>query len=398
MGKIIGIIAEFNPFHNGHALLIEQGRRAGYTGCVAVMSGNFLQRGQIAIAEKHLRAHAALLGGADLVLELPVAAATSGAQRFARAALGLLSAAGCVDTLCFGSECGDSNALNQLTTILDSPAVTAQMRHYLQQGMGLPKARALAVADLYGAPLAQHLKGPNNMLALEYLRANQQLQTPLQPLTFTRTGAGHNAQSAHGRFASASLIRGRARAGADISAFVPPAAMQLYQNAAAAGQFPTAPDTLHTAMLSALRRMPRAGFALLPELSEGLQDRLYRCVRQARTYAELETLLKTKRYPTARLRRLLLHAFLGITESAAALPPPYLRVLGFNPRGRALLTRMADTATLPVSASLARLREHSAACAQAAALEAAATDQFALALPQPLACGSDYTTPAVFLR
>lgn len=395
MSKVCGIVAEFNPFHNGHRELIAWARQAGATHCVAVMSGNFVQRGSPAVTDKRVRAHCALLGGADLVIELPLPAATATAQRFARGAVGLLAATGCVDMLAFGSESGDVDTLRLLSRAVDEPAVTTHMRALLADGLTFAKARELAVVQVYGAQVAVQLATPNNALGIEYLRQAAYLGFDVPAITTPRFGVTHDAHAPDGAYASASFLRKQTDF-ALISQFVPHSCAELLAGAMAEGLYPAEPNKLETALLSHLRRLGPEELATLPELSEGLENRLFAAIRATASLSELEAALKTKRYPLARVRRLILAAFLGLTSQDCDTPPPYVRVLGWNRKGQELVSSMKQRCVLPVSTSLARLRALGGSCERFSALEELATDLYTLCLPSPRPCGYEYTARAIF--
>lgn len=397
MAKAVGIVAEFNPYHNGHAALVQEARKNADC-VVAVMSGNFVQRGAPAITDKRVRTKAALLDGVDLVLELPLPCAVAGAQRFAQGAVGLLAAAGCVDSLIFGSECGDAALLRRVAEILDEEALQQPVRERLSDGVTYARARSEAVGQVYGRQYADVLAEPNNVLATEYLRAAAQIGWKPEVYTLRRVGAEHDSSMPSGEFASGSLLRSSPAALARLYRFVPRTAVRVYASAFAEGLYPASATTLDTAVLAFLRRLTLAELAMLPDLSEGIENRLYASIRQAATLQELEEAVKTKRYTMARVRRLVLCAFLGLTQADMDMPLPYLRVLGFTPRGRELLAEMKQAAALPLHQSLARLRSLGGACERHAELEALATDLYALALPSPLPCGYEYTASAVFIK
>lgn len=395
--EVCGVVAEFNPFHNGHRALLAFAREAGARAVVAVMSGHFVQRGSLAVTTKWVRAAAALRCGADLVIELPLPYAAATARRFAGGAVGLLKAAGVVDTLLFGSECGEAEPLRELAGRIEATEVREAMQPLLGQGMTFARARQQAVEEVCGPRAAHLLSSPNNALAVEYLyEAARQGWRP-QVLTMPRRGAAHDAREPGGRYASASFLREHAGDTAVLRRYVPAAALRQYGAARRAGLYPADPRRLEGAVLAQLRRLAPAQLADLPDLSEGLENRLYSAVRKAGSLAELEMLMKTKRYTLARVRRLILGAFLGLTRPDADAPPSYLRVLGFSRRGRELLPLLKGAACLPVDTSLARLERLGESCARAAYLEALSSDLYALALPQPPPCGWEYTTPGVYL-
>ncbi len=396
---VAAVIAEYNPFHSGHALHIAQTRRAGATHIVAVMSGNFTQRGAAAICEKRVRAACAMLGGVDLVLELPVPYAMATAQRFAAGAVSVIEAMGCVDLLSFGSESGYLTMLSAAADAVDSPAVRERMGEHLATGMTFAKARQLAVSELSGDEVAELLAAPNDSLAVEYLRALRDRNSAISPFALRREGAAHDATVPSEGTASASYLRALVRAGNREEA----AALMPRESAArflAAFDEKTAPfdeAALDRVILGVLRRMTPEELSRLPDLSEGLENRIAAAIRQATTLDEVFAFAKSKRYTAARIRRVVMSAFLGLEASLSERPAPYLRVLGFNARGREILNRMKETAKRPVSDSLAYLRNSGGEARLFAEQEARTTDLYLLGLPVIRPCGYDYTEPGVRL-
>ncbi len=397
--KLCAVIAEYNPFHKGHAAHLQACREAGASHIVAVMSGNFVQRGDVALLEKRLRCRAALLGGADLVLGLPLPYACATAERFAYGGVLLVEALGCVDMLSFGSECGRVAPLQNLARLLESPALTQLLRTHLQEGQTFAKARQQAVADLAGQQDAKLLKSPNNILGVEYLRRLQLLGSSIEPHTLARLGSGHDSQQAAQGIASASLVRqlleqGQTRQALD---YLPTAGAQIVHQALQDGLAPATLQRLEAAILAVLRTKSREQLAALPDIAEGLEHRLQAAIAVSTSLQELLECLKTKRYTLARLRRLVLYAFLGVEAALCRRPPPYLHVLGFNQRGREVLAKAAKTASLPLSHSLAKLERLGGDCTAFARLEARAGDLYALATPRRQPCGLEYSGQLVRL-
>lgn len=414
---VAGIVAEYNPFHNGHAYHLEATRAAGATHVVAVMSGNFVQRGEPAVMPKHLRANAAVACGIDLVLELPLPYAMATAERFAFGAVRTLGALGCVNLLSFGSECAELALLHRAAEAVASPYVRDYTLHLLEEGGTYAAARQQAVERLYGAPVAALLSSPNDTLAVEYLRQIAAAGLEIEPFAVRREGAAHDADAPAPMTASDTVPNDASLADAvcapshpvgiasashlrtllethpiDVLApYVPEPANKLYHTASAAGLMPSHTARLEPAVLAALRAAPRDRFATLPDLSEGLENRLYDAIRETTSLDELLSQIKTKRYPLARIRRLVWNAFLGVPGDLMHRSPPYLRVLAMNKRGMELLSTSKSVAHLPASTSLKRLEEAGDDAARYAQLEAAATDLYVLGLPNVLPCGSDYT-------
>ena len=396
--KTAVITAEYHPFHKGHRWQLEQVRAAGASHVAVVMSPDFTQRGTPAIFPKRLRAQAALQNGADLVLELPVCYALAGAQRFAFGAVQLAAAMGCVDLLAFGAEDADLVQLRQACTALQQEEVNQTIRQLLPSGITFAKARERAVAAVYGEETALLLQKPNNILAIEYLCQLEKLpDAHIQPLALGRIGNTHDGGPV-GEFASASFLRGLMLEGRweQAQQYLPQNVWQLYRQAQQDGQFADL-QLGERAVLSALRRMEQKEMAQLADLSEGLENRLYRASREACSLEQLYAAVKSKRYPLARVRRLVMNAFLQLPAQMQTMPPPYLRVLGMNERGKQILSAMKKTASLPVSTSLMKLARSTQAARQWAQVEAAACDQYSIFCQQIQASGSDWSLPFVSL-
>ena len=373
--RAIGVVAEFNPFHNGHAYLLRQARTQA-DAVVAVMSGHLVQRGEPALFDKWTRTRAALQNGADLVLELPAVWSCASAEGFARAGIGLLRAAGC-EGFAFGCESNDLSWLREAARRLGLPETDERIRAGVRAGLPYAAAREQAL----GMPLRQ----PNDILAVEYLRA---AGDALEPHPILRTGAAHDGEP-DGRIASASWLRSRILAGEDVSSYLPDAA--LYQNAPLCD-----PARLDRAVLYRLRGLSPADWQNVPDAGDGLAERLYRAADGAQTVAALCGTAKTRRHALARIRRAALCAAVGITRADRARPLPYIRALGMNARGERFL-RQADR-TLPFGFSLARLRAVSPDAARYAVLECRASDLFAAGCAEFLRRGLDFTAKPIIMK
>ncbi len=399
--KIVGILTEFNPFHSGHAYFLSEVRRKVGDECalVCVMSGNFVQRGEPALLEKHLRAEAALRGGADLILELPVARALSSAEGFAYGGVYLMQAAG-AEVLAFGSECGDAAMPKQIAACLDSEEYRAILRRFLNRGLPFAACRQAAVGQILGDDAAAHLDDANNNLGVEYLKAARRLGWDCDVVTVPRRGAGHDS-NAEEEYLSASALRQKMLAGdwEAVCAAVPKAAAEEYRAAFERGYAPVTTAGAERLILSRLRTMSEEAFAALPDCGEGLHHRLYKAAGAARSTEELLDMVKTKRYARARLRRIVMCAFLGIDSAASAELPAYLRVLGCNSRGRAVLARLRGASALPVLVKPADVRTLSAAAQVQFEREAKATELYSLARPslEQAVPGAEWRTGPVVL-
>ena len=335
---VVGIICEYNPFHLGHLRQLRLVRAAlgPETAVVCAMSGNYVQRGMPAAWDKYARAEAAVAAGADLVLELPLTGVLSSAEGFARAGVALLSSLGVVDVLSFGAECGDGAALEALADRMEGPAFSEALRAGLDQGLPYAAARQQAAGDTEGL-----LSQPNNILALEYLRALRHLQSPLRPLVIARNGDYH-ALTPDAEAPSASALRAMLP-GNGWQSYVPPAAAKIL---AAAPQY----DFAHgeRAVLARLRAMERQDWEACAHGSEGLWSKAWRAAGTAPDCDAFLQAVKSKRYPLSRVRRLLLCAYLGVTQADLQRPVPYGRILAVGPAGRGLLRQARDTGALPL--------------------------------------------------
>lgn len=377
-----GIIIEYNPMHSGHIHLIEETRRllGPDTAVVCVMSGDFVQRGDFAIERAHARAEAAVRGGADLVLELPLPWAISSAEGFARGGVSILAATGVVDTLAFGSECGNAAKLQRAAKALLRADFPDALREELAKGLSFAAARESAARALIGEDAAV-LREPNDILGVEYCKALLQSGSTIAPLAILRKVVGHNGGAAKG-FASASHIRELLTNGEDASAYLMAESAAIYARECAAGRAPVTMQNAERAVLSRLRAMCEEDFARYDSGNEGLYRRFYDAARTAASVDELLFAVKTKRYAYARLRRMLLAAYLDVT--AADVPPeiPYLRVLACNERGRKLLKTIKKTGSAPVLTKSADVRALSEEAQKLFALTARAADQYVLAYPE----------------
>lgn len=394
--KIAGIVAEYNPFHTGHAHQIGQTRARLGEDCavVAVMSGNWVQQADCAIADKWTRTRLALMGGADLVLELPTVWAVSTAESFARGAVGILNVCGVVDAISFGSECGDMDGLKQAAACLDSPEYESRVRQLVNEGATFAACRQQAVEELLGSQLGGLLARPNNNLGIEYIRALNGLESGIEPMTVLREGGQHNSIGQTAPFVSATQIRTELVDGRWDAAqpYLPQGGRAVLEEAGL-----PAMERAERAILARLRTMTAQDWEKLPDCgaSEGLPRRLERAGKTCICVEEFFELAKTKRYTRARLSRLLLWAFLGLTAADVPAAPPYIRVLGFNGRGREVLRRMKERSRLPIITKPAHARALDETGRKLFELEARCTDLYDLCFANPPAPGREWVTDPV---
>lgn len=377
----VGVVCEFDPMHLGHERLLRQAKADTGLPVVCAMSGNYIQRGGMACLNKFARAEMAVLCGADLVVELPTPWAMATAERFADGGVSLLAGCG-VKHLYFGSECGDIAALWTAAEVLLREDIHRAIRAEMDGGLSYAAARqgVLEREAGCGGLLAQ----PNNTLAVEYLKAIRRRELPLSAATVRRTDGGH-----HGA-ASASQIRALLAVGqaTDAFALMPPAAAGILGREMKKGLAPADPARLETAMLSRLRLMDEADFAPYDGGGEGLYRRVYRAVQAGVSLGDILTRATTKRYPTARVRRMLWAAFLNLEPPPAEIP--YIRVLSATADGRRLLRQMQHSG-VPVLTKAADVGRLGPAAQALFTREARRTDVFALACPiNPSVCGEDW--------
>lgn len=399
MCKFAGIIAEYDPFHNGHAWQLQQAKALGAQRVAVAMSCGLTQRGALPLLPESVRVQAALTCGADLVFALPAPYACSGAECFARAGVQLLTAAGC-DALVFGAETPDAALLMEAARVLSGAEYRTALKARLAAGArSFAAARQAAVeAVCPGTGLAALLDKPNNNLAVEYCKAILELGASLVPIPLPRQGAGHGQALTEtgGQFASASALRTLWQSGgADAAApYVPAEVLPLYREAYAAGQYTdlAAAQRCQLALLRS-RCAGTAPFAQVRGISEGLEHRLEAAVRSSTTHAELLDSLTTVRYPRARMRRLAMDAALGYSADVFPALPPYLHLLGAQKDALPLL----KAAALPVSHSLARLAEQNTPCRAVVDAQLRACDFGALCRKKPEPMGGALRQKIIFL-
>ncbi len=334
---VCGIVAEYNPFHSGHANHCKQIRTLlPDSAIISIMSGNYVQRGDVAIWEKYRRASLAVYsGGPDLVLELSLPAALSSAEHFAAAGVHQLQSTGLLTHLSFGSECGDVKLLSQAAQMADSEIFCATRQTYLNNGMGYAVASQSAMQQL--CPECSPLfSSPNDTLGIQYIRALK--NTDITVLAIPRIGAQHDGAPEQS-VPSASWLRQTMQSRRDVNEYF------LQDTSTWPRHFIT---EYQREIMAYLRRLRPEHWATISGISEGLEFRLSRAIHDSASLSEAIRNASSKRYPLSRIRRLVLCAYLGVTDELTALPPQYLRVLAFNDTGRTILKRMKERSALPV--------------------------------------------------
>ncbi len=348
--NVAGIVSEYNPFHNGHRYMVEQVREKGATHIVAVMSGALVQRGEVAVFDKHYRAKMAVQNGVDLVIELPCPYSCSSGEIFARSAIGILAGLGkgVVDSIAFGCESDDISLLRSCAEATSELKDSDLVREKLSKGMSYPKAVSQTVGEQFGIDVAQVLERPNNTLAVEYIKASAELMPYADFIPIKRQYAEHDSDVASSGTASASHIRALLRAGENAEEFCP---------------YPlkdTPTFSIRNAEREILFRLACAEKAELEQIfdcSSELADRIIKAMSQCpQNCDEFYSLCKSRNITLARLRRIVMHLVVGAVGSDIALPP-FARVLAFNRSGAQVLAKCGGC--LPVDTSLKALESTS---------------------------------------
>lgn len=351
MSKVLGIIAEYNPFHNGHLFHLNESKKlTGSSYTVAIMSGNFTQRGNTSIIDKWSKAKSAIECGVDLVVELPVLYSTSSAENFAEGAIKILDSLKVVDYLSFGAETADINLLNNIATVLNEEPkeYKSLLSEELKKGLSYPKARENALM-IYLNDIKKYsnvLSSPNNILGIEYIKALKKYNTIIQPIAMPRHESGHNDLNYHGNIASSTAIRNITKNnGFDIlrKLMPEPSYTNLIKNIKVGHVVPDL-SVFEKEIIFNLRKMSIYDISQLPDVSEGLEFAIKNAANSCNSLVELLNIIKSKRYTQTRIQRILLYSLLGITKKDIAISKktqPYVRVLGFNEKGKYLISEVA---------------------------------------------------------
>lgn len=392
---IAAIISEYNPFHNGHKYQIEQTRKNGATHIVSIMSGNFTQRGTPSIISKHQKAEIALHNGCDLVVELPVAYSISSAEKFAFGATFLADSLGCIDFLSFGCENDNIKLLTQAAQIAKSDKVLNLTKNYLKdEGISFASARQKAIEHIYTTTIASLFSQPNNILAIEYINSLSLLHSNIKPLPILRKSINHDSNFTSNKFASASLLRELIlKNDMKIKNFIPKSCYNILINNIAMGLGPADILNCERAFLAKLRSMSSKDFLNIVDVTEGLENKIYKAIKSSNSLAEIYTKVKSKRYTQLRIQRIILSAFLEINKDILKDPPPYIKILGFNKRGEEVLKLAKKQAKIPIitkASEINNLKGNSTAT-KFFETEKHAYDLYNLMLPKIQKCGFEMT-------
>ena len=354
--KVAAIISEYNPFHLGHKYQVDRLRRelSEDTAVIAIMSGNFTQRGEAAICDKTIRAMSAVECGVNLVLELPFPYSMSSAEFFAKSGVRIANAIGVVDHLVFGSESGDISELSDIASIMSSSEYSLVLEDLMNDSdykeYGYPELCEIALSKLYGKRLSPELLSPNNILAIEYIKALSSEGSRISPYTLRRQGAGYNDLiNPMADFQSASAIREEIMQD-NLSAldFVPEKAKEIYLSAIESGKMPSNMTRLDTAVISSFRLNSPDNSIDIHDAQGGLYNRLCDMSAEATSISMLTALAETKKYTKARIRRAIWNTYFGVTSSDVRSLPAYTQVLAMDSIGRGLLKAIKKTSGFPV--------------------------------------------------
>lgn len=364
--KIVGLITEYNPFHNGHLYHIEEARRlTGADSVIVVMSGNYVQRGTPAILPKHLRASMALHMGVSVVIELPVAYAAGSAEYFAEGAVSILDQLGCIDSICFGSECGNIALLEEPARILaeEPDDYRNYLKEALHQGQAYPKARQTALIHCLGTSSGQVLEKPNNILGIEYLKALYRRNSKIKAYTISRESSEYHDTELTGHISSATAIRKELFCGSPdkILTQVPPICSDLMQESIQNRHFLCADDFSLLLKYALLQETPET-LCRYQDVSEDLANRIWNKRNQFQSFDQFCDLLKTKELTYSRISRSLLHILLRITKNDVAMYKKsggcrYAHILGFRNDSTATLTHIKKYSSIPLLTKLKQCRE-----------------------------------------
>lgn len=407
--KICGIVAEYNPFHNGHGYHIRQTKKL--TNCdtvIAVMSGNFIQRGVPALFDKWTRARMAIENDVDLVIELPTCYATSSAEYFAHGAIGILDALNCVEYLSFGSRYHDIEMLKRIASVLhNEPDQYKQLfQKELKKGISFPYARSNALKEFLKKEydekkLEAVLLDPNNILGIEYLKALLTYDSPITPCVIERIGGDYHSTNIVGNICSATGIREMLSSGnqSHLPDVVPGETLQILQEELTLGKAPMTLDAFESEILFLLRTLAPEELASISDVTEGLEHLMKKATLDSFTLQALLEKMKSKRYTQTRIQRILLHMLLGIKTTMLQEQkefPQYARVLAFSEKGEKLIPELMKTSKIPIVTSVAPfLKKATPAQKEMLELDIRATNLYTLGyqLPAFRKINLDYTMP-----
>lgn len=350
MSGVLGIVSEYNPFHNGHILHLKKSlemTKADFT--IAIMSGNFTQRGDTSLIDKWAKTEMALKQGIDLVIELPTLYAISSAENFADGAVKILNSLGIIDYISFGSEIGEIKPLDDVATVLSKEPkdFSEILKRQLRSGLSYPKAREIAIQMYFGtSPIyTEALQNPNNILGIEYLKALKRSKSNITPITIKRNYNNYNSNDVKNGVASATAIRTMIMQKKNIHTVVPYETYEIIERLSKEGKIVPSLKVFEKEIIYNLRKMTITEIANLADVTEGLENKIKQASNMTNNLEELIQKIKSKRYTETRIRRILLYSLLNITKKDMTISKkvmPYIRVLGFNKHGKRIISAIAE--------------------------------------------------------
>lgn len=373
--SLAGIIAEFNPLHNGHKYIIDRAKSDGYDVAIA-LSGNFVQRGDTAIVPKFCRAKTALYAGAQIVVEVPVPWSMSTAQNFALGGVSQLLAMG-IDALYFGSECGNTALLEEIADIVISDKFSSLLELKLKSGETFAKLRQNTVSDILGEDAAMVLENPNDALAVEYIIASKKLKSSIKFCAVERVGTGHNDLYTAGNYCSSTFIREKIKSNKldGLSKLVPPDTKIILSESPISDI-----KRIDTAIISRIKQLSVNELSLVQDVSEGLENLIFEKAKECFTFDELCNSIKSKRYTFARIRRILLAAYLGIDNCFFGKEPPYVRILAADSNG---IKKIPKSSTKPIVTRVSQIDRSNSFVNKVFETEMIVNELYALSLDNP---------------
>lgn len=393
---IAGIVCEYNPFHNGHLYHIEATKKSGADYIVAVMSGNFVQRGECAFADKWVRAVAAVMCGADVVIDLPTPWSMASAETFARGSIGLLTDFG-IDALSFGCENDDIEMLRKCALAADDEKVASILKEKMSRGMKYPEALCGAIACVFGDEYADILSSPNNTLAAEYIRQLSRCSKAVELIAVRRKGAFHDKAEASEDIASASKIRGLDDL-MKAKQYIPQKAFAEFMTAYEKGFAPCRIENCEGAILAAARQTDKQDYKLYVTDDTGLADRLYGAAEKAVTIEEITDLAKSKNYTRSRVRRELMNVFLRVRRDYSQGKVPYMKITAVSERGLSLLSAAKESSSVPIITKHSEAQRLTAKAKEIYEAECRNTDLFALMSKEKRVCSVEKTHSLEIVR
>ena len=385
--KTAAVICEYNPFHNGHKFQLDEIKKE--CDCtICIMSGSIVQRGDIALYDKWTRTKAALLNGADLVIELPVCFVLNSAEKFAYGGVFLAENTGIVDTLYFGSESGDINRMITAAELLmnEPEEISAEMKNLISSGMTYARAREISFSKLIPSSL---LSEPNNILGLEYIKALKQINSTIEPKTIKRMGSHYHEAEPTSNTASATAIRKIIKNNINYSVYVPASANSLYENCPIADI-----NKLNNLLIYLIRTKTPENISEINEVCEGLENRIITSINYANTFNDICGYVKSKRYTLSKIRRIMLSLILNIDKSFSLTDPQYIRVLGMNSTGINLLSKIKKHTSLPIITKAADFKGKFTQLEK----DILSTDLHSMCLDKPHPIGQDFLHSPIVIQ